>query len=109
LRPFSGVTLYGDETRSRRGDVDGWYDIGDAADLDLTSVGILRADFGGMRDGLRLEISEGVWIEVNDDAEWDENDELVAEQIGKLIQLRDQGVLTPEEFEAKKAQILAGL
>ena len=31
----------------------------------------------------------------------------VAEEITKLSQLRDQGVLTPEEFEAQKAKLLA--
>jgi hypothetical protein len=30
------------------------------------------------------------------------------EQLTKLGQLRDSGVLTPEEFEAQKAKILAG-
>jgi len=32
----------------------------------------------------------------------------VADQLKKLGELRDQGVLTDEEFEAKKAQLLAG-
>jgi len=31
----------------------------------------------------------------------------LADQLGKLAQLRDQGVLTPAEFEAKKADLLA--
>ena len=30
-----------------------------------------------------------------------------ADEIGKLAALRDQGVLTPEEFDAKKAALLA--
>jgi hypothetical protein len=114
LRPFSGVVLDGDETRPRRGDVDGVYDIGDDADLDLISAGILHAEaedhnwgIGGMRGELRLEISEGVWIEVEDSLAPDEDEDLVFEQLRMLIVLRDQGILTPEEFETKKAQIVA--
>jgi len=33
----------------------------------------------------------------------------VTEQIGKLAELRDQGALTNEEFEAKKAELLSRL
>ncbi len=33
----------------------------------------------------------------------------VTEQLGKLGELRDQGVLTDEEFEAKKAELLSRL
>ena len=33
----------------------------------------------------------------------------VTEQIGKLAELRDQGALTNEEFEAKKAELLGRL
>ncbi|HEV8056303.1 MAG TPA: SHOCT domain-containing protein [Nocardioidaceae bacterium] len=32
----------------------------------------------------------------------------LADQLRKLAELRDQGVLTPEEFEAQKARLLAG-
>jgi hypothetical protein len=34
--------------------------------------------------------------------------ETTVEQLQKLAQLRDSGVLTPEEFEAQKQKILAG-
>ncbi|HVR05752.1 MAG TPA: SHOCT domain-containing protein [Solirubrobacteraceae bacterium] len=34
--------------------------------------------------------------------------ESTVDQLQKLAQLRDSGVLTPEEFEAQKQKILAG-
>jgi hypothetical protein len=34
------------------------------------------------------------------------NGTLIADELRKLAQLRDQGVLSPEEFESQKAKLL---
>lgn len=66
--------------------------------------GHLRGQVGSLRNRIELASSKSNILQTLRGEKVDMPD--VAEQIRKLAQLRDDGILTEEEFESKKAELL---
>jgi uncharacterized membrane protein YdbT with pleckstrin-like domain len=101
-----------------------WERVIGAGDLDIESAGKDgQSHFENVRhpDMVQQEIYRQMEVNARRQASWHADASLdraaataipvaappdVAEQIGKLATLRDQGAITTEEFEAKKAELL---
>jgi hypothetical protein len=78
-----------------------------ASGNDAVISNIVKEDLKFLADALRQRLSEGANGKLGTSGPQQQPD--LMDQLRKLAELRDAGILTPDEFEAKKADILSRL